>query len=137
MPSDITGTFLTTLRGDATLQSQLSSYQGVAAVFATAVPEDAVLPYIVTIGNISHEGFDTKTSLGHDIVRDIGCYADDTGSPILIEDIAERVRTLFHRRNITVPGFGTVFVLASGPIINDGDRTYGRIVTVRLVLSGG
>jgi len=137
MASDFTTTFLATLRGDATLQGLLSSYSGIAAVFATAPPEDAVFPFIVTAGQTSHEPFDTKTSEGHDLLRDIGCYAEDTGSPILVEDIAEQVRSLFHRKVITVAGFASVMCRASGPIVNDGDRSYGRIVTVRLVLSGG
>lgn len=137
MASVFTAAFLTKLHNDATLTGKLSTFNAKPAIFATRAPEAAALPYVVLPGSVSHEGFDTKTTLGHDILKDIGCYAEESGSPVLVEDIAERVRTLFHRQTIAVVGFTPMICLASGPIVNDGDRVYGRIVTVRLVLSGG
>ena len=138
MADPITQAFVDTLRGDPTLQGLLASYKGVAAVFTTGtIPEDAQLPFIVTDGEVSHEPFDTKTSQGHDFIRDISCHADDKGSPIQVETIANRVRALFHRQNIPVTGFGTMISVVTGPISNDGDRVYGRVLSVRMVLSGG
>lgn len=130
-----TQNFYDVLVGDATLAGLLATYGGAPAIFTGAtVPEDAVLPYLVSVAAVADEPADTKNSTGREIVRDIACYAPATGSATAVAAIAERVRGLFHRQTFAVPGYVTEIVDASGPVAADEDDAYGRIVTVRAVL---
>lgn len=124
------------LKADATLAALLSTYEGAAAVFSISpVPPDAVLPYIITDGNLSDNAADSKTTLGREIYRDIRCYAVANGSIVMIDAIAERVRWLFHRKSLTVDGHVNYHTTCSGPIRAETDETvYGRVVTVRFML---
>ena len=67
--------------------------------------------------------------------RDVRCYADADGSAITVEAIAERVRALLHRQTISVTGFGMMVAECSGPIVADEPDAYGRVVTVRYILT--
>ena len=123
------------LVGDATLAGLLSTYGGNPAVFTTdPAPGDADLPYVVTAGAVSVAPFDTKTTLGRQVVRDVRCYAAAEGSAVTVEAIAERVRWLFHRRTLTVAGFSWIWAECSGPIGADEPDAYGRIVTVSMTI---
>lgn len=119
---------------DGDLISLLSSYKGSPAIFTTdPAPLDAALPFIVTSGEAVNEPFDTKTSRGRSIIRDIRCYTDRTGSTALVEEIADRVRSLFHRASgLTVQGFSVWLMDVSGPISADEEKAYGRILSIRL-----
>jgi hypothetical protein len=123
------------LAGDATLVALLSSYEGYPAVFTTdPAPGDAHMPYIVTAGEVAQSSFDTKTTRGRDITRDVRCYAPAGGSAQTVEAIAERVRELLHRQFLAVDGFDWVMSECSGPMAADEQDAYGRIVSVRLVI---
>ncbi|MGE5589202.1 MAG: hypothetical protein ACM3ZA_01025 [Bacillota bacterium] len=124
------------LSEDATLRGMLGTYQGAPAIFTVEpVPGDAPLPMIVTPGQVSDVPDDTYDSLGRDLLRDIRCYTEATGSTAQVEAIAERVRALFHRQQVPVAGYGGVLAEASGPILAPTDTTvYGLVVTVRLRL---
>ena len=132
---DLTPAVYSRLAGDAELAALLATYKGAPAVFTSdPAPEDAALPYIVTAGQVGDTAFDTKTTRGRDVRRDVRCYAAATGSAVTVEAIAERVRVLFHRHKLAVSGMETWIAEASGPIEADGDEAYGRIVTVRLAM---
>ncbi len=121
--------------GDAALASLLATYSGNAAVFTTdPAPGNAVLPYVVTAGQAVDTPFDTKTTRGRQIWRDVRCYAERDGSAAVVEAIAERVRELFHRHMLAVSFFETWIAECAGPIVHDEADAYGRIVTVKLVL---
>lgn len=123
------------LTGDVTLTGLLSTYQGMPSVFTTdPAPEDASLPFIVSAGQVSDVAFDTKTSRGREMRRDVRCYASASGSAVTIEAIAERVRSLLHRYQLAVSGMETWIAEVTGPIAADEDDAYGRILTVRLLL---
>lgn len=123
------------LAGDATLAGLLNTYGGEPAVFTVdPAPGDATLPYIVTAGEVSVAPFDTKTTRGRTIVRDIRCYDAADGSAITVEAIAERARALFHRQEITVAGYKWILSECTGPIVADERDAYGRIVSVRMIL---
>jgi len=132
---DLTQAFADRLN-DPTLNAMLAIYRGDPAVFTNDhVPTDATLPFLVTAGEIGAAPFDTKTSTGRDVLRDIGCYAEDDGSPAVVEAIAERVRVLFHRHRLTVSGGHTIIAAADPPIkAPTEDGIVGRIVQVRLVV---
>jgi hypothetical protein len=83
---------------------------------------------------VADEPYDTKTTLGRDVRRDVRCYAAISGSVAAIESIAERVRTLLHRHALVVDGYVTWVAQCSGPILADEEAAYGRVVTVRLVM---
>lgn len=132
----ITQAFHARMAGDAALTAMLSTYNGAPAIFTIEpVPGDARLPFIVAVGDVASSPFDTKTTRGRDITRDIRCYTEASGSMVGIEAIAERVRALFHRHRLAISGFGTLVAVASGPTIAPTDDTvYGMLVTVRLII---
>lgn len=135
--SALSQAFYNRLSGDGTLAALLSAYNGAPAVFTNdPAPPDATLPYVVTAGEFAVAPFDTKTLLGRTVFRDIRCYAQELGSAEQIEDIAERVRALFHRYALPVSGFTTVLCDVSGPTPapDDDEQVTGRIVSVRLIL---
>lgn len=124
------------LRDDFVLAAMLSTYNGRPAIFtAEPIPGDAELPYIVAAGNVADAPWESKTSRGRDIRRDIRCYARATGSMVQVESMAERVRKLFHRQKVPVEGHENILTLCTGPVIGPTDGTaYGLSVTVRFVL---
>ncbi len=123
------------LAEDATLTGYLTTYRGDPAIFTTdPVPGDASMPYVVIGGPVSHSPFDTKTTLGREIRYDIRCYTDDTGSAMLVDSIAERARALLHREKPSVEGYNVLLAECAGPVEIDEDKSYGRVVTVRLVM---
>lgn len=123
------------MAGDATLVALLNTYGGEAAIFTTEpAPGDAAMPYVVTAGEVAQEPFDTKMTRGRIATRDVRCYAPEGGSAATVESMAERVRTLFHRQEITVSDYEWVMCECTGPIAADEQDAYGRIVTVRMML---
>lgn len=133
--SALTAAIYDRLAGDTELASMLAIYRGEPAVFTVdPAPGDAVLPFIVSAGHAVDTAWDTKTTQGREIWRDVRCYAPADGSATLIESIAERVRALLHRQALAVDGFGVWLTECSGPIASDDTEAYGRIVTVRLVM---
>jgi len=128
------------LAGDETIVSLIGTYGGLPAVFTIdPAPGDAVLPYIVTAGSVAQESWDTKTTRGRIITRDIRCYTAASGSSQVVENIAERVRELFHRQELEIDGYSCIILSCSGPQAADEQEAYGRIVTLRvhvLVIGG-
>lgn len=123
------------LRADATLVALLANYGGQPAIFtADPVPGDATLPYIVTAGDAVSSPFDTKTTRGRQIWRDVRCFTSATGSVKEVEDIADRVRALLHRQSFSIVGFAWIWAECSGPIVADEQDAYGRVVTVKLTI---
>ena len=124
------------LIGDATLAGMLATYRGGPAVFTTdPAPGDASLPYIVTAGEVAQSPVDTKVDRGRRAFRDVRCYTAADGSAMLVESMAERVRTLFHRYELTVTGFGVIVANCVGPVAADEQDAYGRILTVEFLLT--
>ena len=131
----ITAAIHSRLANDATLAALLASYDSAPAVFTTdPVPGDAVLPYVVSVGEVVNRPFDTKTTRGNEIWRDVRCYDAADGSAVTVEAMADRVRALFHRQSFLLPGFAWILAECSGPIVADEQDAYGRIVTVKLTL---
>ena len=131
----ITEAIYDVLAGDATLTALLATYGGEPAIFTTdPAPGDAELPYIVSAGEVAHSPFDTKTTRGRVAMRDVRCYTDATGSAVVVETIAERVRALLHRQTLAISDFECVIADCSGPVAADGPDAYGRIVSVRLTI---
>lgn len=132
--SVLTAAIYDRLAQDATLAGMLATYNGSPAVFTTApAPGDAVRPYVVTAGEAVQIPFDTKTTRGRDVIRDVRCYADADGSVVVVEAIAERVRVLLHRQPLPITGFDWILSECSGPIVADERDVYGRIISLSLM----
>lgn len=125
------------LRQDSILVDLLSvGDTGKPSVYLQGPPPGTVrFPFIISPGNVADAPFDTKTSQGRDIQRDIAAYDHADNGVAAVEAIAERIRAIFHYTSVSVEGWGTVLTeVISGPIANDGERTVGRLLTVRFVL---
>lgn len=131
----VSAAFHDRLTGDAPLAALLATWNSAPAVFTQDPPPGkATLPYIITAGSVSDVPWDTKQTRGREIRRDVRCYTVLDDAPDVVEAIAERVRTLFHRQALTVEGFGVWLTECVGPITADEPDAYGRIVTVRLIM---
>ncbi|MCJ7529799.1 MAG: DUF3168 domain-containing protein [Anaerolineales bacterium] len=131
--SILTATIFDRLAGDIILTGMLSEYKGIPAIFTTdPAPGDAILPYIVTAGEVTQSPWDTKTTRGRSLTRDVRCYADADGSAVLIETIAERVRALLHRQALAIGGYQWVISDCGGPIVADEPGSYARIISLSL-----
>lgn len=131
--SILTSAIYDRLAGDSILTGYLSTYKGNPAIFTIdPAPGDAELPYIITAGEVSQSPWDTKTTRGRDLIRDVRCYTKEDGSAVLIEAIAERVRVLLHRQSLSIDGFTWVISAVSGPIQADEQDTYGRVLSLSL-----
>lgn len=130
---DLTQPFYDRLSSDSELTADLSLYAGAPAIFTDEdVPEDAGLPYVYTHGQVSDVAWDTKNSTGRVITRDVAVYAK-RGNTAQLEQMAERIRALFHRHALAIDGGETIAAQASGPIAAPTDETIvGRVVTVKL-----
>lgn len=121
------------LAGDPDLIAMLASYNDLPAIFTVdPAPGDASLPYIVTAGEVAQSPFDTKTTQGRRLVRDVRCYAHADGSAVVIEAIAERVRALLHRQKIEIDGYRWLISDVAGPIVADEPDHYGRVLSLSL-----
>jgi hypothetical protein len=121
--------------GDATLTAMLAIYRGTPAVFTIGpAPDDAEMPYTVSDGDTSSQPYDTKTTRGREVMRDVRCYAPASGSVLVVEAIAERVRTLFHRYGLEVDGYQVIVAMANGPTQANEPDCYGRVVSLRYIL---
>lgn len=131
--SILSGAIYERLAGDATLAGLLATYQGNPAVFTVdPAPGDTPLPFIVTAGEATQAPFDTKTTRGRELIRDVRCYADANGSAVVIEAIAERVRALLHRQALNISGYRWIISDVTGPIVADERDFYGRILSLSL-----
>ena len=131
--SILTSTIFDRLAGDIILTGMLSIYKSAPAIFTIdPAPGDAILPYIVTAGEVTQFPWDTKLTRGRSLVRDVRCYADADGSAVLIEAIAERVRALLHRQALVIDGYQWVISDCGGPIVADESGSYGRIISLSL-----
>lgn len=136
--NEVTAAIYDRLSGDPTLATLLATYSGEAAVFTIDPPPgDATLPYIVSAGDVVDAAFDTKTTRGRHIWRDVRCYAEADGSAAVVEEIAERVRELLHRAPLTVSGQCVLIAECSGPVVADEQDAYGRVVTVQMKMMEG
>ena len=127
----VTQAIYTRLANSVALVDMLAEYNGAPAIFTTdPAPDDAVMPYIVAAGNVAAAPFDAKDCLGQTVTRDVRCYANANGSAAVVEEIAEKVRQLLHRQQLSITGYNWIMSDATGPITADERFAYGRIVTV-------
>ena len=120
------------MTGDTTLTAMLSTYRGGPAVFTIdPIPGDVNLPCIVASGAVADVPFDTFGAIGREVTCDIRCYAANDGSRVVLSDIVERVRVLFHRVQLPVTGYQNVMTTVQR-LHHDLDDAiaYGAAVTI-------
>lgn len=124
------------LINDAELAGLIDSYRGTPAIFTfEPVPSDAPDRFVIIGGDLLHAPDDTKTTNGREIRRDIRCYTEAKGSVKKVEEIAERIRAIFHNQDFTIDGFKVVASRVLGPITVPTDSEfYGRGLEVELLL---
>jgi len=125
----------TRLASSATITAGIGTFAGVPAIFTRRpVPGKAPARRITISPSIGDESWDTKTSGGRDVITDVIVWHEESGDPSLVESLAEEVRDLFHRKPVDVVGYGNWLCECGGPIENDDDQMYGRVITMRHVL---
>jgi hypothetical protein len=92
------------------------------------------MPLVVTAGEVTQTPWDTKSTRGRQIYRDVRCYTDADGSAVLVEAMAERVRALLHRYELSIAGYNVIVAEVSGPTVADEQNAYGRILSVRFLV---
>ena len=132
------------LINDSSVTDLLTTYHSVPAVFTFAPqPESAQKPLIITEGSVSDTNRDTKTTIGHSILRDVRCYTDETGDQSLVEEIGFNVKELFHKHEEKLNDYLTGFIAskcwAEGPrsanVHSTDEYVYGRIVSLSIWLT--
>lgn len=144
MSGEFDASIVSAIQSDGTLAALLSTYAGAPAVFTDRpVPDDAEAPYVFVSESVFDGSFDTLKQFGRDFAKDVWVVFPPNQTKDL-KTAAERVRTLFHKQPLSVTGFQTVQVFASGPVGGFPEDTRGagqdnipeiaRIVTVRAIL---
>lgn len=132
----ITNSIYQVIKNNTEITSLLSTYKDLPSVFTVEpIPDDVKEPYIIISQNISAIPNDTKTTQGKEITRDIRMYSKSR-SLIEIENIAEKVRKTFHRKNVFIEGHKTIICNVTGPLqAPSGDEEIqGLILTINLIL---
>jgi len=143
MTWQLTTAIVQMLRNDPTVSGMLTTFHGVPAVFSIApYPEGAQRPLILTEGSVTDTLADTKTTIGHDIIRDIRCYTDETGDETLVDQIGLAVNELFHKHEAKLQSympnndFMIIKCWAEGPRTSNvhtaDEYVYGRIVQLTI-----
>lgn len=116
---------------DSTLVHLLTTYKNAPAVFSTnPVPGDALAPYVVAVGEVVQTPFDTKQCRGRNIIFDVKAYTKATGSADRVNAIAERVRFLLHRKQLSVGGYNWILSDVNGPVVADETDYYARLISL-------
>lgn len=126
------------MANDATLTAMISTYKGSPAIFTIpTIPTDATFPLITANEDFSVLPFDTKNLQGREVTRFVRVFAEASGSRVLMDDISERVRSLFHRQHLQVQiaGYQIILINVTGPeFLATDERLYGVEMEVRFVL---
>ena len=118
----------------------LATYASEPAVFTRRpVPGNASFPMIVVTPDVTVSDQDGIFDFRPLIVREVIAYSlnDTPANYRLADQLAYLIRTLFHRqrRAISVPGWGVVDIVVTGPSpTSQDDQTEGRslLLTVQL-----
>jgi hypothetical protein len=124
--------FVVRLLDTPDVASRLSTILSVPAIFTRRpIPEMARPPYVIVGGPVTDEPWDTKTTVGREILTDIFVYAEETGDESLVEEIAEAAREAIHRKPVAAVGYGVLVQRVSGPLEAPASGLYGRVISVR------
>ena len=121
---------------DPALTDKLGKLGSAPAIFTKRpIPDAATRPIIVAATIVSDVDADILVTQGREIQRDIAVYGAAPAQYEQVVDAAERVRELFHRYRLPVPGWRTVSIRARGPIDAPAEpQEIGRVVTLLIRL---
>lgn len=124
------------MAGDALLKAQIGAFKAAPSIFTKRpVPAGAKSPTVLAATVVSDVEADFLVNQGRDITRDVAVYGNAADNFDEVVAAAERIRTLFHRRKLTLPGYYSLPIVASGPIDAPADpQEIGRIVTLTIRL---
>lgn len=127
------------MHADSELVGLLATYGGAAAIFSEdEIPVDAPRPFVVVDHPSVDDPDDTKNTYGRERILSIRCFKASTDKQHDIDQIAERIRYLFHREPVHAPGERGWLASASGPTLAPTDNSLvGRLIAVRLRSSLG
>lgn len=140
-PETLTASIYVALASDVTLTDMITSFNAESAqdpspaIFTAKLPEGAIAPFILLVGEISQEAVldDNGEGRGREVLYDIACYTNETGSLAEVIQISERVRSVLHRRPLLISGKTHINTIISGPIVSDDIDLYGRTLTARIL----
>ena len=137
---DVTRSIYRFLQADGDLPGLLGSYGDAPSVFTSIpVPETAGNPFVTVSGSISDTDEGTKNSQIRRVTVVVGAYADADGNVDKIEEIGEHLRNILGNKinteaKLNIRHWHAAVVGTFGPIVNDVEDLYGRMVTVELLL---
>lgn len=118
------------LAGDEELVRMLATYRGAPAIFTDLIPEDAKLPFVFIAPPESDDDYGYKNLEGRDLRRQVRAFTSSRTSPLVVEAIAHRVRSLLHRRPLGPAYVADVEGPMSAPTSPD---IHGRTLRVRFL----
>ena len=137
---DVTRSIYRFLQADSDLPSLLGTYVGAPSIFTSIpVPETATNPFVAISGSVSDTDEGTKNSQMRRVVVDVSAYSDADGNVDKIEEIGEHLRNILGNKihteaKLNIRNWHAAVVSTTGPIVNDVEDLYGRVVTVELLL---
>lgn len=137
--TDIAVALRNAIIADATIAGLLSTYRSRPAVFMRhPAPSGAKYPYVLSGSDVTVRDEDFIRAPKPIVVRNISVYGEQKAHFREVEQIARRLRELFHRnpRALQVDGFHVIEITVIGPFdapVSD-DQNAGKAVslTVRL-----
>lgn len=132
---DISKAIYDVLAADSAVTSKLSTYGGLPAIFTGRLaPRGANAPFIVVSHNVGYIVRDSKTENVTEFIRDIRCYIPVDKSMKTLDELADAVRSAFHKQSYTVDNnqliLSRVIDIAGGP---QEDDVSSLVVTVRIM----
>lgn len=143
MNNTVLAAIVARLTGDTTLDGLLArSVISTTApgVYSTLpVPQSAALPFVVVSGPVTDTPDDAFDAQYRDVLIDLHAYDsrpdDGGGSVARVNNIAERVRFLFHRKPLHLGvAYRCLVSECRGPVALDDDVSFGRVMTLRLLI---
>jgi|SRR3990172_4079001 hypothetical protein len=136
---DLAAPLYAALSADAAITSLLGTFlSGPSIHTRRPVPEEAGYPMLIVSANVGVTDEDGLVSRRPILVRDIIAYGEQDSQYRVVEQLADLLRTKFHRQrdSFTISGFHVVDVVAVGPIPGPTDdfNHVARVVTLTIRL---
>jgi hypothetical protein len=136
---DLTACLIERLGTSEMLRRELGEYQKGPAIFSgSLIPEDAPYPYVWLSPVVSSQDDDTKNANVYTLFCDVGAYVQDEGTEKLVDQLGWELRRLLHKKPLRLGVEENVVLNAAPPIVAPtGDGVLGRLVQLRVLISGG
>ena len=127
------------LSSDAHLRNMLGTFDDLPSVFTAApIPEMATYPFVWINASVSDIDAPVKNGTGRIVVSSIGVYSHANGDIDAVEEPAEYIRGVLSsvekKGDTLVRGWRVTGSVPSGPVANDLDDLYGRVVSIEFTM---